>query len=832
MLTLPEKFTAENAKDHNEPALIVEMQKGVIASDQTTQADWAANTGESNVDYTPTPPDAGDVILEKETGCPWTELALSGGTPSIRRNHSGIAYNGNLYVFGGLDAGTPATYYNDLWKYDVGSDAWSQLSPSGSLPSARFGHSAVTYGGKIYIFGGQLSGGSKVNDLWVYDIAGNSWAELSPSGSLPTARGFHGSSLYNGKMYVFGGDDGTAYARNDLWVYDIAGNSWAQLSPSGTPPGRFGTLMVPYGGKLYLFGGVVGGDKENDLWVYDISGNSWTELSPSGTPPAERYVHAGDVYNDKMYVFGGYKATGYSNDLWEYNITSNSWSEKTTSGGPPTARAYHSATMLGGKLFVFGGSYASVSELNDLWENLLGYKLAGYIYTRHMDLGETPSSTGEWFIEDTRPENTSITYEAWASDTGAFSGEETSLGEIEDGDLITVLKRYYRVKATLETTDGGYSPAVQRIKSQFESFESYSDTRALGFEPSVMGASSLTTNIDTFEKSTISQVDLTFGLTPKVSNWLATQYPRNKTLKVKAGFVAPGWTRDDYIDYFVGAVEDWSLPGNYEAKLSIRDYSKSWKQKVPAKWESAADDVTWTNEHPIDVMLDILRNRINVRDSKIVVSSFDAVKTALSGWQVSRTITEDPEEADELLQELRILMGCYFIPQADGRIKIKRWDPDEAAVDSFDERNFKNVSWAANSGSLVNQTHIYFGWNGEGTDAADFSDIRVGLDATSQTNWGEQKVKEIKDKWTLSADSSQIEALEAAILARYANPPAIITGDAHRSKIHLEVGDIVTVSTPHAPSSDMSGISGVKFQIVNRNLDHKKDTIRLKLLEV
>src|SRR3989304_8669612 len=72
MLTLSEKFLAENAKDGNTPALLVDILSHLLSNEQTTQADWEANSGESNVDYTVSPGDGGlapaPVPNEEQTG--------------------------------------------------------------------------------------------------------------------------------------------------------------------------------------------------------------------------------------------------------------------------------------------------------------------------------------------------------------------------------------------------------------------------------------------------------------------------------------------------------------------------------------------------------------------------------------------------------------------------------------------------------------------------------------------------------------------------------------------------------------------------------------------
>jgi hypothetical protein len=62
MLTLPASFKSELLKK-NRPSYIIKMVESELQAEQTTQTDWAANSGALNVDYTPTPPTAGDVEL-------------------------------------------------------------------------------------------------------------------------------------------------------------------------------------------------------------------------------------------------------------------------------------------------------------------------------------------------------------------------------------------------------------------------------------------------------------------------------------------------------------------------------------------------------------------------------------------------------------------------------------------------------------------------------------------------------------------------------------------------------------------------------------------------
>ncbi|CAK9118162.1 unnamed protein product, partial [Durusdinium trenchii] len=108
-------------------------------------------------------------------------------------------------------------YVNDLHFYSQASNSWSSLSPTGTLPTARYYHTAVwgisssgEYG--FYIFGGH--DGGLLNDLHFYCQASNSWSLLSPTGTLPTARYYHTavwgiSSSGKHGFYIFGGWTGS-----------------------------------------------------------------------------------------------------------------------------------------------------------------------------------------------------------------------------------------------------------------------------------------------------------------------------------------------------------------------------------------------------------------------------------------------------------------------------------------------------------------------------------------------------------------------------------------------------------------------------------------------
>ncbi len=493
---------------------------------------------------------------------------------------------------------------------------------------------------------------------------------------------------------------------------------------------------------------------------------------------------------------------------------------RTTSPGSFYVQVYYAN---GGDPYPRGEMHTALTD-DACFQVHLGYPASGHITTRTLDLGTTPTRDGEWVLEDTVPIGTNITYRAWASDEGTFGGEEVDLGTIEDGDAITVGKRYYRVRAELSTTEASMTPTLHSIKAYFPDHMKLSSDISTGYEPAVLSISSLETTIQDFKPSTIGTISLGLGLTGAVTNYITNHHPLGKRVVVRAGFVGIG--EADYIHYYTGVIDGYKLSGEGRITMELKDTSRSWKKKLPTKWESTADDIVWTDVHPLDCMLDILE-RIGTRSASIDKASFSQVKEALVGWKVSRTLRNNTYEASRLLEELRRLTSTYFIPRGDGRVRLKLYDADEEAVAELTDDTLVSIGWDANTEGLLNGLYVYYGWNGGGEELKDFSNLYTLVDAQSSVDWG-SFTKETKDRWTQSGYGWQVERMAQNIVTRYAKKPVLLDVEVDRHFIYLEVGDVVEVSSTVPPG----GMTRKRFQIVRKNMDFSRDTMRLRLLEV
>jgi N-acetylneuraminic acid mutarotase len=309
----------------------------------------------------------------------WTEISPSGTAPSARGSSS-MAYDqvgGRFIVFGGGDGDDS---FNDTWGYEPASNTWTELKPSGALPPARHSHTMtydpVTH--RLIVFGGSDEDGMPLNDTWAYDPVTNTWTELKPSGTVPSQRSWH-SMAYDfntRRLMMFGGYTGAGASLNDTWAYDSAANNWAELRPQGRIPPERTAAALAYDAvshRLIMFGGRgETGNGLNDTWAYDSAANAWTLLNPAGTLPTPRDGHSMvyDQTRGRLVIYGGRDSAGTSlDDAWAYDSTANMWTRLEPSGLQPLGRVWHVMAYdpASGRLTMFSGQPQPWTYVNDIW---------------------------------------------------------------------------------------------------------------------------------------------------------------------------------------------------------------------------------------------------------------------------------------------------------------------------------------------------------------------------------------------------------------------------------------------------------------------------------
>ena len=291
--------------------------------------------------------EAGQVLADEVTTERW----------SARNNHSSVVFDGKLWVIGG-DDGTDRL--DDVWSSSDGV-TWEETSSSAAW-SARRGHSSVVFDDKLWVIGGNAGSGNYFDDVWSSED-GVTWEEAEkPVGeSRWSARQYHSSVVFDGKMWVIGGTDGSR--RKDVWSSED-GASWTPVTTTAGWDARSGHSSVVYDDKLWVLGGDGGsGNYFDDVWS-SSAGTTWTAATASAGWPARRY-HSSVVFNNRMWMLAGYDGTNSLGDVWSSTDGAN-WTNETPSDTHWSGRSAHSSVVFDGHLWVLGGQ-TDIGRVNDVW---------------------------------------------------------------------------------------------------------------------------------------------------------------------------------------------------------------------------------------------------------------------------------------------------------------------------------------------------------------------------------------------------------------------------------------------------------------------------------
>lgn len=304
----------------------------------------------------------------------YTLLEAEGAKPAPRIDGT-IAYDqAGRIVF--LFGGSADVDKNDLWAYSLAQRRWTELQPEGDRPPARLGHTTIFDASRrrLIVFGGQATG--FFSDTWAYEIDRNQWRRLAADGAGPSRRYGH-SAIYDAardRMIISHGFT-NAGRFDDTWSFDLASNTWRDISPSGggRPLRRclHHAVADPANNQMLLYGGCASGAGPcplGDLWSFDLTSNRWTELAAPVRPPArQHYGVTFDTARNRMILFGGAGANKL-NDTWEFDPQSRAWRETPIAGAAPAARSRHQGAFASDRGFslFFGGS-TSAAPTNELW---------------------------------------------------------------------------------------------------------------------------------------------------------------------------------------------------------------------------------------------------------------------------------------------------------------------------------------------------------------------------------------------------------------------------------------------------------------------------------
>ncbi|XP_057734443.1 protein GLUTELIN PRECURSOR ACCUMULATION 3-like [Arachis stenosperma] len=172
----------------------------------------------------------------------WIELSVFGTLPHPRCGHSATMVEKRLLVYGGRGGGGPimgdlwalkglieevrlftCSFYM-LWREENEAPGWTPLKLPGQAPSPRCGHTVVSGGHYLLMFGGHGIGGwlsrydIYYNDCIILDRVSAQWTRLPIGNEPPPTRAYHSMTVIGSRYLLTGGFDGKSTYGDPWWL--------------------------------------------------------------------------------------------------------------------------------------------------------------------------------------------------------------------------------------------------------------------------------------------------------------------------------------------------------------------------------------------------------------------------------------------------------------------------------------------------------------------------------------------------------------------------------------------------------------------------------------
>ncbi|XP_069690268.1 attractin-like protein 1 isoform X2 [Periplaneta americana] len=319
----------------------------------------------------------------------WEVVQSKDFVPEGSASHGAVVWRDSLYIVGGESYRRAKMIY----VYDFNGNVWETPHlDSKIVPRMRYGHSAVLFGDKIYMYGGVEENGVVSNELWAFDVSAKTWENITVRTEQcnttvsnatvlcgPLRSAGHTATVVTSRtnkkserMIVIFGHSPTYGYLNTVQEYHFGTRDWKVVTTQGFPvKGGYGHSAAwdPLSQRIYVYGGFVSESTStpilsNKLYSFEPNTHKWMMLMPA---PSARFLHTATfLYGGLMIVFGGnthndtahsFGAKCYSSDMLAYDVTCDSWSTLSVPQGlrSDLARFGHSANIFENSLYIYGG---------------------------------------------------------------------------------------------------------------------------------------------------------------------------------------------------------------------------------------------------------------------------------------------------------------------------------------------------------------------------------------------------------------------------------------------------------------------------------------------
>ena len=237
----------------------------------------------------------------------WIELSPK---PLPASGIDSVVIGNKIYIPGGI------TMDGDVSKifevFDPNLDNWDPLS---NLPEGRSSYSAVAFEGQLYLFGG-WDGLSIQDTVLIYNPNSDVWEY--GSNPMPQPIMNSGAVVANGRIYIIGGESDDAILKS-TYIYqpaldNIGGNPWAEGMALDYP--RANMAAVSVADLVYILGGAQSAVDQYFTYQYSPTDNLWQPIE--GPLDSQLSGLGAELMDSYIYSIGGVESTTFVSRVYTY----------------------------------------------------------------------------------------------------------------------------------------------------------------------------------------------------------------------------------------------------------------------------------------------------------------------------------------------------------------------------------------------------------------------------------------------------------------------------------------------------------------------------------
>ncbi|KAL0648949.1 hypothetical protein Bca4012_047240 [Brassica carinata] len=212
-----------------------------------------------------------------------------------------------------------------------------------SMSCIRSNASVAKLDGKVYVFGGDEGGHGWSNTVESYNETDGRWSLCPP---LNDRKGNLGGATLDGKIFAIGGGN-AELVFSDVEMLDPDIGRW--IRTRSMEHKRFAVAASEHNGSIYAVGGFDGKEYLNTAERFDPREHSWMRIA---SMKSRRGCHSLVVLNEKLYAIGGYDGSTMVSSVEIYEPRRGTWIE---GEAMKEARGYSAAAVVKDCIYVIGG---------------------------------------------------------------------------------------------------------------------------------------------------------------------------------------------------------------------------------------------------------------------------------------------------------------------------------------------------------------------------------------------------------------------------------------------------------------------------------------------